>query len=36
MRNILIVLACTLGLAACGMGGHVGPVGGGAHVGDRR
>jgi hypothetical protein len=35
MKSLLIVIAACLALGACSVGGHIGPVGGGAHVGDR-
>ena len=35
MRSLLIAIAACLALGACGVGGHVGPIGAGAHVGDR-
>jgi hypothetical protein len=35
MRSLLIAIAACLALGACGVGGHVGPVGAGAHVGTR-
>ena len=35
MRSLLIAMAACLALGACGVGGHIGPVGGGAHIGSR-
>jgi hypothetical protein len=35
MRSLLIAIAACLALGACGVGGHIGPIGGGAHVGSR-
>ena len=35
MRSLLIAIAACLALGACGVGGHIGPIGGGAHIGSR-
>jgi hypothetical protein len=35
MRSLLIAIVACLALSACGVGGHVGPVGAGAHIGSR-
>ena len=35
MRSLLIAIAACIALGACGVGGHVGPVGAGAHIGSR-